>query len=288
MESLKFYAPGTVVEALELVRLFGGQATVLAGGTDVVPRINIRELRPRAIIHIGRLGLSYVRETEGALSLGACTTVAAIARDAAVSRLARMLAEAAGQLGTPAIRTAATIGGNIVNASPAADLVPPLLVLGARVRLLSAASERVVPLCEFFLGSGGTVLAPEEILMEVLIPRTEGRTAFLKLGRRRNATLSVVNVAVWMGLEADKRGGSICRSARLALGSMGPRPLLCQRAPLALVSHVVTRAAIAKCAALAVAESEPVDDIRATASYRRKVANALVRRALMQVAGGEV
>jgi len=196
MKEMQFLTPSGVDEALKALAEFGGKATVLAGGTDVVPKVNYYELLPDAFLYVGRVGLDYVKELDGALVIGAGMTWSALMADPLIEKRVPVLIEAARNGGCVAQRNAGTIGGNIVNASPAADLVAPLLVLDAEVLLRSLKGERTVALKDFFTGPGETVLQPDELLIEVRVPDVKGKAVFLKLGRRRAMTLSVVNTAV--------------------------------------------------------------------------------------------
>ena len=190
------------------------------------------------------------------------------------------MAEAARQAGTAAVRTTATIGGNLVNASPAADLATPLLAMDAEVTLAKAGGKRTVPLQDFFTGPGRTLLKPDELMTEISIPLSKGKTVFLKLGRRKALTLSVVNVAVRMEMKRGK-----CEDARIAIGSMAPIPLRCESAEGMLQGKEIDPGLIAQCAVEAIGVSKPIDDQRATAWYRQQAGRALVARALTQAAG---
>jgi CO/xanthine dehydrogenase FAD-binding subunit len=187
------------------------------------------------------------------------------------------------------VRNAATIGGNLGNASPAADLATALLALDAQLLLRSSKEDRRVALKDFFMGPGRTVLKPGELIVEVSIPLSKGRAVFLKLGRRKAMTLSVVNVAVQLEMDGKRRWEKLgCQEARIALGSMAPTPLRCAKAEGLLKGKVLDKALIAQCAAEAVAESSPIDDQRATAWYRKIAGTVLVSRALAQAAGIEL
>lgn len=280
MRDVSYFAPTEVGEAVKLLAEYGERATVLAGGTDLTPRINYYELRPEVLLYIGGLGLDYIREEDGKLVIGAATPMARLAASGLVAEKASALAEAARQCGSVATRTTATIGGNLANASPAADLAPPLLVIDADLHLASAREQRVVAVKDFFTGPGETVLKPDELIIEVHVPLLKGKTVFLKLGRRKAQTLSLTSVAV--RLEMD---GKVCDDARIALGSMAPTPLRCTKAEGLIKGKALDKALIAECATEAVAESSPIDDQRATAWYRKKAGTALVARALAQAAG---
>ena len=277
-----YFAASTMSEAMKLLGQYGKKAVILAGGTDLVPRINTYGLKPGALIYIGKLGLDYIKEEKGRMVIGAATPMAKIAGSKLVAKKASALAEAALQAGTAAIRTAGTIGGNLANASPAADLATPLLVLDADLSLVSQKKKRVVALKEFFKGPGQTLLQPGEMIKEISFPIPKGKTAFVKLGRRKALTLSVVNAAVRLEVNRKK-----CQEVRIALGSVAPIPLRCPKAEGLLTDQEVSRDLIEQCASEAMAASSPIDDQRASAWYRKKAGVAVVARALAKAAGLE-
>ena len=280
MKDTLYFARTNVRETLRLLTQYGRKATILAGGTDLVPKINYYELKPDVIVYIGGLGLDYIKEKGGKLMIGAATSMAKIAASKMVAKKASALAEAARLAGTAAVRTSATIGGNLANASPAADLAPPLLAMDAELLLMSSKGKRTVALKDFFRGPGKTVLKPGELIAEVSMPVPKGKTVFLKLGKRKAMSLSVVNVAVRLDM-----GGKKCQGARIALGSVAPTPLRCTKAEALLMGKGIDQPLIAQCATEAMAATTPVDDQRATAWYRKQAGTALVARALAQAAG---
>ncbi len=289
MKDVMYFAPTEMSGALKLLDQYGEKATILAGGTDLVPKINYCDLKPDVLVYIGGLGLDYIREDDGKLVIGAATPTAKIAASELVAKKASSLADAARQSGAVTVRNAATIGGNLGNASPAADLATTLLVLDAQLLLRSAKEDRSVALKDFFIGPGQTVLKPGELIVEVSVPLSKGKAVFLKLGRRKAMTLSVVNVAVHLEMDGKRRWEKLtCQEARIALGSMAPTPLRCRKAEGLLKGQVLDKALIAQCAAEAVAESSPIDDQRATAWYRQQAGTVLVGRALAQAAGIEL
>jgi CO/xanthine dehydrogenase FAD-binding subunit len=272
--------PDTLPEALAI--LAREPRVVLAGGTDLYPATTAPVL-PGAILDITGLGeLSGITRVPGHVRIGACTTWAAI-RDAALPPAFDALRAAAAEVGGQQIQNAGTIGGNLCNASPAADGVPPLLALDAEVELAAAAGRRRLPLAAFLRDARRTALGPSEILTAVLVPdaATEGRSAFLKLGARRYLVISIAMVAVRLAV-ADGR----VRAAALAVGACGPvaarLPALEARllgAPAGLaLADLVDPAAVA-------AALRPIDDVRASAGYRATAAAELLRRALRTLVG---
>lgn len=282
MKDVMYFAPTGVDEALNLLAEHGENAVILAGGTDIVPRINYYESKPDVLLYIGAIGSDYIREGNGKLIIGAGTTWRRLAVDPLITEKAGVLSEAARQGSCVAVRNAGTIGGNLANASPAADLATPLLVMDAELVLKCSKGERVVPIKDFFIGPGETVLKADELITEIHIPSFEGNTVFLKIGRRKAMTLSVVNTAVRIDMD-----GKTCREVRIALGSMAPTPMRCVKAQKMLTGKPIDETSIRKCAAEAIAETSPIDDQRATAWYRKKAGENLVARTLAQAAGIE-
>lgn len=282
MKDLGYFAPTDVGEALKFLAEYGDKATVLAGGTDLVPRINYHELCPESLMYIGGLGLDYIKEEGPKVIVGAATTWTQIAESTVLLDKMGVLTGAAKQGSCVAVRNTGTIGGNLVNGSPAGDLTTVLLALDAELLLKSSDSERMVPVKDFFTGPGQTVRKANELLTEIHIPVPAGGTSFFKLGRRKALTLSVVNTGVQLIMD-----GKQCKEARICLGAMAPTPLRCVKAEAFIQGKDVDGKVLSDCAAEAVAESTPIDDQRATAWYRQKAGKALVTRALAQAAGIE-
>ena len=282
MKDLGYFAPTDVGEALKFLAEYGEKATVLAGGTDLVPRINYYELRPDNLMDIGKLGLNFIEDKGSMVVVGATTTWNQVADSTILLEKMGVLTGAAKQGACVAVRNAGTIGGNLVNASPAGDLTAVLLALDAELFLKSSDSERTVPIQDFFTGPGKSVRKANELLIEIRIPVPAGQTSFFKLGRRKAMTLSVANTCVHLVMD-----GKQCKNARISLGAMAPTPLRCVKAEAFIQGKDVDAKVISDCAAEAVAESNPIDDQRATAWYRQKAGKALVARALAQAAGVE-
>jgi CO/xanthine dehydrogenase FAD-binding subunit len=280
MREVDYFAPTDVGEAVKLLAEHGDKAAVLAGGTDLVAQLNYYEIKPGALLYIGGLGLDYVKEKDGKLVIGAGTTVAHLIASDLLAEKFEVLIAAAKTHASPAVRTAATIGGNLGTASPAGDLIPPLMVMDAEVVLASARGERTVPVKDFFTGPGETVRAADELIVEIQVPLLKGTAVFEKLGRRKAQVCSIASAAV--RLEMDE---GVCKDARIVLGSMAPTPIRCPKAEEMLKGKAIDAAVVAQCAAQAIAESNPIDDQRATAWYRQKAGTALVGRALAKAAG---
>jgi CO/xanthine dehydrogenase FAD-binding subunit len=280
MREVSYFAPNEIGEAVKLLAEHGDKAAILAGGTDLVAALNYYEVKPGALLYIGGLGLDYIKAENGTFVIGAGTTAAQLIASDLVAAKLSVLADAARTHGSPAIRTTATIGGNLGTASPAGDLIPSLMIMDAELLLVSAEGERVVPIQDFFTGPGETIRTPGELIVEIRVPLRPGKAVFKKVGRRKAQQCSIVSTAVRLEMAGD-----VCKDARIVLGSMAPTPLRCTKAEALITGKSLDERLLAECAAKAVAESAPIDDQRATAWYRKKAGTALVTRALTQAAG---
>ena len=233
-----------------------------------------------SIISLGKLGLTDICEEDGAITIGAAVRIVDIQDSALLRRRAAALCQACDQLAGFAIRNTATLGGNIMNASPAADTLPPLLVLDANVVLASTAGTRTMKLSAFLTGPGRTAIAPGEVLTAVVIHPGAGQTAFQKLGRRAAETLSVVNAAAYVETE-----NGVCTKARVVVGSAAPTPMLCEDAAAALIGSPLTEETVRAAMARVNDALSPIDDIRATAWYRLETAPVMAARAVLTAAG---
>lgn len=277
-----YHAPKTLAEALELLGAHAPDCTVLAGGTDLVPKLKSGAAAPGTLVYIGSAGLDYIRQADSRLAIGAAATWTMLAESPLVASCAAVLAAAARTPATssPGVKNAATVGGNLATASPAADLATPLLALDAEVRMQSTRGARTVDLGDFFLGPGETVLRPDELICDVRIPLCGGVAVFEKIGRRKAMSISVVSTAVRLVIEQGR-----CREARIALGSVAPLPLRCREAEDMLLGRAPGRELFQACGAEALRACSPIDDAAASAWYRRTAGAALVARALCRAAG---
>jgi len=282
MTEEQFFRVSDPGEACELLARFKSRARVIAGGTDLMVWMNQREVSPEVLIYIGESGLDYVRSEGDNLIIGATTPFSDIMRSALVQEKAPLLAEAISHVGSPAIRNMGTMGGNLASASPAADSATALLALGASLRLISKRGERVAECNGFFTGPDQTLLKPDELIREIIVPvQPKGwKWGYRKLGRRKAQSLSVVSVAICCQQEGGK-----CSKIRIALGAVAPMPMLATKAAALLKGKAADGALIDKAAKTAADETHPIDDVRGSAWYRRKAVEALVKKLLKQILG---
>ncbi|HNX51746.1 MAG TPA: FAD binding domain-containing protein [Thermoanaerobaculaceae bacterium] len=279
--------PASLAEALQLLAERPG-ARPIAGGTDLVVQLRDGRRRAEALIDLSRTGLAGIREMDRGLVIGAGTCMEVIAAHAVVRSRYPALAAAAAQVGAWPIQCRATLGGNLGNASPAADTAPALLVAGASLTIASARGQRQLPLEELFVAPGKTHLKANELIVSVLLPTVrlgQGRRLverFVKVGPRREQIISVVCMAGRAVVAADGR----LELVRLAFGSVAPTPVRA-RATERLLERKVLDEALRREALAAVQEDvRPIDDVRAPASYRRLAVATLLDRFLAEVARG--
>jgi CO/xanthine dehydrogenase FAD-binding subunit len=284
--SFAYHSPLTLEEACRLLAA-EPEAAVLAGGTDLMVHLGQpqRGRRPPAVINLKRIpDLATIEVGDRAIRLGALTTLSALIEHPVISREYPVLPFTARYMGSPAIRHLATVGGNLCNASPAADLAPVLLVLAAEAQIVGVSGERGLPLAEFFRGPGQTVLGPGELLTGVTF-RPHAAADGWAIGYERLDVRRAMDIAiVGVGLALRRDGGRV-QAARLALGAVAPTPLRVPAAEEALVGGLLSAEAIGRAAGLARAAAHPIGDVRATADYRREMVAALVRRGLARLAG---
>lgn len=278
----EYLAPKTLEEALSFLTRYKGRAKVIAGGTDLLPKLKRREMRaPQYVVELkGIRGLDYVKYGKrSGLSLGALATIHAVERSPVVREKFSVLFEATESMASPQIRNRGTIAGNICNGVPSADTAPALLTLEARVRLMSKRGERSVNLEDFFTGPNKTVLSGGEILREIQIPDlpANSKARYLKLTPRSSMDLAVVGVAVVVIPE-----DGVCKEIRIGLGAVAPTPMRAKRAEAILRGQRISKENIEKVAQIASEESRPIDDHRASAEYRREMVKVLTSRAIQQ------
>jgi carbon-monoxide dehydrogenase medium subunit len=279
MIRFEYHEPHSLDETIALLQRYGDDARLLAGGTDLIIAMERRLVRPGHVISLLEVpGLDRFGPDDG-MTIGALVTHRRLERASWLRGPAIALAEAAHAIGGHQVRNIATVGGNICNASPAADTVPPLLCLDAEVRLVGPDGERLVPLDRFFTGPGQTVRTTAEVLTEIRVPPVPPRTAtsFFKVGRRKAMELSIVCVAARISLAED---GQTCANVRIALGAVAPTPIRARRAEAILHGEKLTPGAIREAAQMAITEARPIDDVRASAEYRRMLIGTLVERAI--------
>jgi CO/xanthine dehydrogenase FAD-binding subunit len=271
--------PRSLQEALEMKKNYGERAKVLAGGTDLLVLLKDGKLKAETVMSLSGVSeLNFIRSEDGGVTLGALASH----RDVALSPLMQQrypdLVEACSQVGAIQIQNLGTVGGNICNASPAADAAPPLLSMDAVLTLASTRGERRVPINQFFLGPRETVLEPDEILKDMFLPHGAGRrgATYLKLGRREAMEIAIVGIGVAVHLNGSDHLISECR---IAMGSVAPTPVRARPAEELMNNKEITSELIDEVAAVAAEAARPISDVRASAEYRLDMIRVLCRRA---------
>lgn len=279
MREFDLLQPKTLPDALQA--LAPNQATTrpLAGGTDMI--VDLRSQRAQADVLVSLQNVSELRGItmeNGALRIGAGTTIAEFLRNPLLTGH-DALRQAAFVFANPMIRNSATIAGNIASASPAGDMLPPLLALDAQIELVSQTETRTLSLDEFFIAPRKTARRADELVSSLHIPIATGTQgqSFYKLGLRQADAISLISVAVWLAREGDT-----IRDVRIALGAVAPRPLRAKRAEATLRGQSFNETNVRQAAQLAMEECSPIDDLRASAKYRRRMVGVYVRRMLEQ------
>jgi carbon-monoxide dehydrogenase medium subunit len=273
----------TLAETSAFMIEHDGEAKLYAGGTDLLILMKDGFVTPQYVVDIKEIpGLQDISfdETAG-LSIGAVTTLNAVASSPIIREKFGLLAKAAETVGSYQVRNRATIGGNICNASPCADTAPALLVLGAMAWVFGGGEEKAVPLDAFFTAPGETVLGPGNILTSIQVPLPPADSAYryLKLGRVRAADLALVGVAVLGFRHADNPSGY---GFRIALGAVAPTPIRAPEAE-AVLAKSVDDEAIEKAALTAMRTAKPISDVRANAKYRSAMVKTLTKRGIKEV-----
>lgn len=284
---LEYLEATTVDEAVALLKKHQGKCKLLAGGTDLL--VEIKEKRrqpPEFLLNIGLIpGLDKVEHRDGqGLAIGALAKLSQVENSPVARKNYPLLSQAAKTIGSRQIRNLATAAGNICNASPAADLAAPLLVLEASLKIRGTKGERVIKLEEFFRGPGETVLAQDEMVTEILVPPSPAgaRGVYMKQSPRRAMDIAVVGVAVLAGLDQKK---NILSTYRIGLGAVASTPLRARRAEAVLLGKAPQEELILEAARVAQEEARPIDDIRGSAEYRKEIVKVLVKRATRQALG---
>jgi carbon-monoxide dehydrogenase medium subunit len=280
----KYFVPKTMEEACSLLSSHKVEAAVVAGGTDLIVCMKKGIALPRYVISIGSIaGQDYINYDERkGLRIGGQAPILSLATSPVIRAKYGVLAQAAGELGTPHVRRGATLAGNLCNASPSAETAPALIVLGASLKLVSTERERTVPLEDFFVGPGQTVRAPDEILAEIRVPNLAPRSGgvYLKHTVRKALDLAIVGVAVMVTMEGDS-----LHDVKIALGAVAPTPLRAKAAEAVLKGKKATDSLLQQAGQVAADVSRPIDDIRSSAEYRRKMVKVLTIRAIQQAIG---
>lgn len=277
MREFELLQPKTLNDALNALAQNDSAIRPLGGGTDMLVDIRAKRAQPDVLVALQNVNeLRGITRENGHVRIGASTTIAEFLKNPLLTQYDALVG-AAFVFANPMIRNCATIAGNIGSASPAGDMLPPLLALDAQIELVGSSGARAMPLHEFFIGPRKTARRTDELVAGLEIPPHSGSSAFYKLGLRQADAISLVSVAVWL-----ERDGEMTRDVRIALGAVAPRPLRALRAEEILRGQSFNETNLAQAARIASEECAPIDDLRASANYRRRMVNVYVRRMLEQ------
>ena len=280
----KYYQPKTIDECVELLKEYGKDAVLLAGGTDVVPHLKLRPIYPKAVIGMMDIpGMDQIVLTDEGLELGACANLREISLDTKLDADYPVVKEAAGHVSSQQVRNMATIGGNACNASPSADAIHGPLLNDAVVEIAGPAGRRQMPFCDFFKGPGKTALEEGEMLVRFFLPKPAPHTgcSYKKFAIRGDSDISIVGAGARITLDDS----GVIADARITLAAVAPVPLRCRKAE-AMLTGQKPSAELFAAAAKECAENEatPIADQRATKEYRVRMVEVWAKHALEEAA----
>lgn len=276
-----YTSPSSLGEALEILKDYGERACVIAGGTDLMIAIREGELRAELLVDISRIPeLQFIAEEGNQICIGPLVTHGELASSGLIKKRASVLGRAANSVGSVQIRNMGTIGGNIINASPAADTIPALVVLGAQVVLKRKGWERNLPITDFYLGPYKTVIGPQELLTKITFAKLDDgwKSSFIKLARRKALAISRINIAV-----LAKMDGIRGKEVRVSVGSSTPTPCTMEKAEAVLRGAVPSATVIEEASRIVAEEMVARSGVRPSTEYKRPAVQGLVKRALQEV-----
>ena len=276
--SFEYSAPKTLSEAIALLQK-NPDAKILAGGQSLIPLMKLRLASPKTIVDLNGISeLSYIRESDGHLTIGALTRESDLEASELIRKKYPIIADTAAVIADPLVRNMATVGGNLAHADPANDHPATMMALGSEVVAQGPKGKRTIPLDDFFTGLFTTSLKPDEILTELRIPAPPPNSggAYLKV-ERKVGDFAAAAVAVQVTLDGDK-----FKRAGIALTNVGQTPIRASKAEKALVGQPVNDKTIEEAARIASTEAEPNDDLRGSVDYKRSLVRVLTARALKQ------
>ena len=281
LPKFEYFAPESLEEAQQLLLDKGEGAHLLAGGTDLLVKMNHGLLKPASVIALKHIkGLEEITfDSKEGLKIGATALLANVAAHPEILKHYPAIAAAARETANVQIRNMGTVAGNLCNAAPSADNAPSLLAMNAEVVIIGAKGEKRLPLEKFFKGPGLNVLSPGEIVTAILVPvpDTDSGVSYQHISARGKVDISAVCVGVMVRMERD-----ICRDVRIFLGAVAPVPMRAEKAEAVVLGQQLTEEIIETAGNVALDESQPITDVRSSAEYRKKMVAVLTRRALTE------
>jgi len=280
MRAFAYHAPTSLAEAVSILEREGGGGKILAGGTDLLIAIKERGFVPNYVVSLRDVKeLQQVSfDANTGLRIGAGAKLSEVAAHPVVQERYPIIVQGASLVGSLQIQNQGTVVGNVCNAAPSADTAPPLVALGATARIIGPGGERSVPVEEFFVGPGRTVLKSDELVAEILVPAPPARSggAYERFTPRQEMDIAVVGAGSVLTLGSGDR----CTAARICLGAVAPTPVRAKAAEVALIGKDVTPETIEAAAEAALKDAQPISDQRGSAEYRKHLVKVLVRRTL--------
>lgn len=278
-----YFAPQKIEEALEILSRYGKETKVIAGGTDLLVQYYDRLYEINSWLDLKNIsGLKKIRINKNQMEIGAMVTHTQIEKSEDIKKYFPILGQAAADIGSPQIRNRGTVGGNIVNASPAGDLLAPLMAYDAKFRLLSIQGEKIVPAEEFFIGPKKTILEPTQLLARIILPLPSERTygSWIKIGKRKALIIATITLALVVEMAEDNK---TVKDVRTCLGSVAPTPIEIKEVGEKMIGKKFSELDFSQLGQIVEDKVSPIDDIRGTREYRKDVAKNIMINALEEI-----
>lgn len=279
----QFFAPQEIEEALEILSKYGKEIKVIAGGTDLLIQYYDRLYEVNGWLDLKNIKeLKDIRINKNKIEIGAMVSHAQLEKSEDIKEYFPVLNQAAADIGSPQIRNRGTVGGNIVNASPAGDLLAPLMAYDAQFRLLSIQGEKIVPAEEFFIGPKKTILEPAQLLTQVILPLPSERTygCWIKIGKRKALIIATITLALVVEMAEDNK---TVKDVRTCLGSVAPTPIEIEEIREKMIGKKFSELDFNQLGQIVEDKISPIDDIRGTREYRKDVAKNIMINALKEI-----
>ena len=279
----QFFAPQKIEEALEILSRYGKEIKIIAGGTDLLIQYYDRLYEVNNWLDLKNIKeLKEIRIYQNQMEIGAMVTHAQLENSEDIKKYFPVLCQAASDTGSPQIRNRGTIGGNIVNASPAGDLLAPLMAYKAKFKLLSGKDETLVPAENFFLGPKKTILRPDQLLAQIILPlpRKDTHGCWIKIGKRKALIIATITIA--LVVEMDE-GNKTVKDVRTCLGSVAPTPIEIKEIRKKMIGKDFNQLNFTELGQIVEDKISPIDDIRGTREYRKDIAKNIMINALEEI-----
>ena len=279
----QYFAPQKTEEALEILSRYGKEIKVIAGGTDLLVQYYDRLYEINSWLDLKNIKeLKKIRISKNQIEIGAMVTHAQLEKSEDIKKYFPILSQAAADIGSPQIRNRGTIGGNIVNASPAGDLLAPLMAYDAQFRLFSIQGEKIVPAEEFFIGPKKTILEPAQLLTRIILPLPSERTygCWIKIGKRKALIIATITLALVVEMDEDNK---TVKDVRTCLGSVAPTPIEIKEIRKKMIGKKFNQLDFNQLGQIVEDKISPIDDIRGTREYRKDVAKNIMINALEEI-----